>query len=57
MITAKITTKNWAGNYRVMTKDFNSKSHLQAYLKAITLSPYSKLIGVDTNNETLTINK
>ena len=57
MITAKITTKNWAGNYRVMTKDFNSKSHLQAYLKAITLSPYSKLIGVNTDNEIRTINK
>ena len=57
MITAKITTSNWTGNYRVITKDFNSKSHLQAYLKAINLSPYSKLIGVNTDNETLTINK
>jgi len=57
MITAKITTKNWSGNYREITKDFNSEAHMQAYLNAINLSPYSKLIGVNTNNESLTIKK
>ena len=57
MITAKITTKNWSGNYREITKDFNSEAHMQAYLNAINLSPYSKLIGVNTDNEILTINK
>ena len=49
MIKAKITTSNWTGNYQEIVKDFKSEAHLQAYLKVITLSPYSKLIGVNTN--------
>jgi len=57
MITAKITTQTWSGNYRTITKDFNSKAHMQAYLSAINLSPYSKLIGIKTINEILNINK
>lgn len=51
MIKAKITTINWAGNYQEIVKDFKNEAHLQAYLKVITLSPYSKLIGVNTNLE------
>lgn len=54
MIKAKITTINLAGNYREIVKDFKNEAHLQAYLKARTLSPYSKLIGVNTNSEILT---
>lgn len=57
MLKAKITTCNCTGNYREIVKDFKSEAHLQAYLKVKTLSPYSKLIGVNTNNELLTINK
>jgi len=54
MIKAKIITRNLAGDYREIVEDFKSEAHLQAYLKVITLSPYSKLIGVNTNNEILT---
>lgn len=54
MIKAKITTINLAGNYREIVEDFKSEAHLQDYLKARTLSPYSKLIGVNTNSEILT---
>ena len=49
MIKAKITTRNLAGNYREIVKDFKSEAHLQTYLKVKTLSPYSKLTGVNTN--------
>ena len=49
MIKAKITTSNWTGNYQEIVKDFKNEAHLQSYLKVKTLSPYSKLIGVNTN--------
>ena len=51
MLKAKIKTRNLAGNCREIVKDFKSEAHLQAYLKVITLSPYSKLTGVNTNLE------
>ena len=46
MMHVRVTTQGWNGIYHNVDKKFYSQAHLQAYLRAINKSQFSKLIGV-----------
>ena len=48
MIQARITTLGWNKKYNEVNKKFETEAHLQAYLRKINESSFSKLIGVQT---------
>lgn len=46
MIHVRVTTQGWNGKYHEVDNKFYTEAHLQAYLRAINRSQFSKLIGV-----------
>lgn len=46
MIHVRVSTQGWNGIYHNVDKEFYNAAHLQAYLRAINRSQFSKLIGV-----------